>query len=143
MLAWVKTFHIVFMVAWFAGLFYLPRLFVYHTEVTTDDNTAYQRFCTMERRLSVLMSIGAALTIVFGGWLMMIHGADWVAANTWLHAKLLLVVGLIGYHGWCQVQVKRFQQQRNTHHANFFRKMNEVPTVFLVLIVILVEVRPF
>lgn len=143
MLAWVKTFHIVFMVAWFAGLFYLPRLFVYHTEIAPEDRVNYQRFCTMERRLSILMSIGAVLTILFGGWLMALYGGAWIAANAWLHVKLLLVLGLIGFHGWCQIQVKHFRQQRNTHGANLFRKMNEVPTVFLLLIVILVEVQPF
>src|SRR5699024_9936828 len=74
MLAWVKTFHIVFMVAWFAGLFYLPRLFVYHTEIAPEDRVNYQRFCTMERRLSMLMSIAAVLTILFGGWLMALYG---------------------------------------------------------------------
>lgn len=141
MLAWVKAFHIIFMVAWFAGLFYLPRLFVYHTEVA--DDAGHQRFCTMERRLSALMSIGAALTIGSGTWLLLLYGSDWVAANAWLHAKLLLVAGLIGFHGWCQIQVKRFRQRRNTHGAGFYRLINEAPTVFLVLIVILVEVRPF
>lgn len=143
MLVWAKTFHIIFMVTWFAGLFYLPRLFVYHTQVAADETAGHQRFCTMERRLSILMSIGAALTIIFGAWTMWLYGAAWIAAATWLHAKLLLVIGLIGFHGWCQVQVKRFRQQRNTHSTNFFRKINELPTVFLVLIVILVEVQPF
>jgi len=143
MLAWVKTFHIIFMVTWFAGLFYLPRLFVYHTEVAPEDRVSYQRFCTMERRLSVLMSIGAILTIIFGGWLMALYGGAWIAANAWLHAKLLLVAILIGFHGWCQLQARKFRQQRNSHGANFYRKMNEVPTVLLILIVILVEVQPF
>lgn len=141
MLAWVKAFHIIFMVTWFAGLFYLPRLFVYHTQVT-DDN-AHQRFCLMEKRLAIMMSIGALLTIVFGAWLMGLYGGAWIAANAWLHAKLLLVLVLIGYHGWCQVQVKKLRERRNNHSENFFRWMNEVPTVLLIAIVILVEVQPF
>lgn len=141
MLAWVKAFHIIFMVTWFAGLFYLPRLFVYHTEVT--DDTGHQRFCTMEKRLSILMSIGATLTIVFGIWLITLYGGAWFAASGWLHAKLLLVLGLIGYHGWCQIQVKKFRERRDQHNAKFFRWMNEVPTLLLVAIVILAVVQPF
>lgn len=138
---WVKAFHIVSMVAWFAGLFYLPRLFVYHTAVT--DDAGYQRFCTMEKRLAGLMSIAALFTIAFGVWLLLSYGVAWLGANAWMHAKLVLVLGLIGYHGWCQVQVKKFREQRNTGGAGFFRLMNEVPTVFLVLIVILAVVKPF
>lgn len=141
MLAWVKALHIIFMVTWFAGLFYLPRLFVYHTEVS--DDSGYQRFCVMEKRLSVLMSIGAVLTIVFGIWLMLLYGGGWIAANAWLHAKLLLVLILIGYHGWCQIQVKKFREQRNSHGSGFFRLINEVPTLFLAAIVILAVVKPF
>src|SRR5690625_4671528 len=141
MLAWVKAFHIIFMVTWFAGLFYLPRLFVYHAEVTDDGSR--QRFCTMEKRLSVLMSIGAALTIIFGIWLIVLYGEAWCAASGWLHVKLLLVLGLIGYHGWCQVQVKTFRAQRNQHTANFYRWMNELPTLLLIAIVILAVVKPF
>lgn len=141
MLAWVKAFHIIFMVTWFAGLFYLPRLFVYHAQTT--DNAGHQRFCTMEKRLSVLMSIGATLTIVFGIWLMALYGEAWLAANAWFHVKLLLVLGLVGYHGWCQVQTKKLRENRNTHDAGFFRLMNEVPTLLLIAIVILVEVQPF
>lgn len=139
--AWIKAFHIIFMVTWFAGLFYLPRLFVYHTEAT--DDAGHRRLCTMEKRLSILMSIGAALTIVFGAWLLWLYGTDWLAANAWMHVKLLLVLGLIGYHGWCQIQVKKFREHRNGRDSRFFRLMNEVPTVFLVAIVILAVVKPF
>jgi len=141
MLAWVKAFHIIFMVTWFAGLFYLPRLFVYHTEVT--DNSAHQRFCTMEKRLSVLMSIGAALTVLFGIWLIALYGGAWFATSGWLHVKLLLVLALIGYHGWCQIQVKILRTQRSRHSANFYRWMNELPTLLLIGIVILAVVKPF
>ncbi|MES1924535.1 CopD family protein [Salinisphaera sp. T31B1] len=141
MLLWVKAFHVIAMVTWFAGLFYLPRLFVYHAD--THDEAGHTRFCVMERRLGILMSIGAAATIGFGVWLLVGYGSAWMANNGWMHVKLLLVLGLIGYHGWCQVQVKKFREQRNKGSAGYFRLMNEVPTVFLVLIVILAIVKPF
>lgn len=141
MLLWIKAFHVISMVAWFAGLFYLPRLFVYHADTT--DEVGHARFCTMEKRLSILMSIAAALTIVFGVWLLAMYGGAWMAANGWIHAKLLLVLVLVGYHGWCQVQVKKFREHRNTASAGFFRAMNEVPTILLIAIVILAVVKPF
>lgn len=141
MLLWLKALHIIFFTAWFAGLFYLPRLFVYHADAR--DQISHDRFCIMEKRLSILMSIAALLTIVCGAWMLSLFGMGWLAHNGWMHAKLLLVVLLIGYHGWCQIQVKKFREGRNTHNAGFFRAMNEVPTVFLVLIVILAVVKPF
>ena len=97
----------------------------------------------MEKRLAILMSIGAALTIIFGVWLIAGYGGAWMAANGWIHVKLLFVLGLIGYHGWCQVQVKKFREQRNTGRAGYFRLMNEVPTIFLVAIIVLAIVKPF
>jgi len=141
MLLWLKAFHIIFFTAWFAGLFYLPRLFVYHADAT--DQISHDRFCIMERRLSALMSIAALLTIVCGVWMVSLYGMAWFANAGWLHTKLLLVLLLIGYHGWCQVQVKKFREKRNTRSANFFRGMNEVPSLFLLAIVILAVVRPF
>ena len=137
---WLKAFHIVFMVTWFAGLFYLPRLFVYHADAT--DQVSRERFCVMEKRLSILMSIGALLTIGFGVALMLGYGGAWIAASGWLHWKLLLVLGLIGFHGWCQIQCKKFREDRNRGSAGYFRLMNEVPTLFLVAIVILAVVKP-
>lgn len=141
MLLWLKAFHIIFFTAWFAGLFYLPRLFVYHAD--TQDTISHDRFCVMERRLSILMSIAAVLTIVCGVGMIGLYGLGWLANNGWMHAKLLLVVLLLGYHGWCQVQVKKFHEHRNSRSSGFFRAMNEVPSVFLVLIVILAVVKPF
>lgn len=138
---WIKAFHIIFMVTWFAGLFYLPRLFVYHAAAT--DQIGRQRFCVMEKRLSILMSIGAALTILLGAWLLVLLGGNWLAHNPWMHAKLALVVLLVIYHGWCQIQVKKFRHARTTHSSRFYRIANEVPTILLVLIVILVVVKPF
>ena len=138
---WIKAFHIVFMVTWFAGLFYLPRLFVYHAD--TADETRHARCCVMERRLSAIMGIGALLTIGLGLWLLVAYGSAWLSANGWMHAKLLLVAGLIGYHGWCQVQVKRFRERRNRGSSRYFRLMNEVPGAFLIAIVVLAVVKPF
>lgn len=138
---WIKALHIVFMVTWFAGLFYLPRLFVYHAD--THDDLGYDRFCLMERRLSILMSIGALLTIAPGLWLLFAYGADWLAASGWMHTKLALVAGLIGYHGWCQVQVKRFRERRNANSSRYFRWMNELPSILLIAIVVLAVVKPF
>lgn len=135
---WIKAFHIVFMVTWFAGLFYLPRLFVYHAE--TQDQISHDRFCIMEKRLSIIMSIGAALTIALGLWLLSGYS---LAGQGWIHAKLLLVVGLIGYHGWCQVQVKKFRQKRATGSSKYYRLMNEVPALALIAIVVLAVVKPF
>ena len=114
---WVKAFHIIFMVTWFAGLFYLPRLFVYHADAT--DPVGFDRFKIMEKRLSIIMSIGALGTLVLGFWLL--FGWHTAAAKYgWLHAKLLFVVLLIGYHGYCQVCVKRFREERNQHSAKFY-----------------------
>lgn len=138
---WVKAFHVISMVTWFAGLFYLPRLFVYH--VDTKDDVGHQRFCVMERKLSIIMSIGAALTIALGLWLLIGWWAGSLANQGWLHAKLVLVALLIGYHGWCQLQVKKFREQRATGSARYYRLMNEVPALALIGIVVLAMVKPF
>lgn len=141
MYLWVKAFHVIFMVAWFAGLFYLPRLFVYHAEAS--DAVGRERFKIMEKRLSILMSIAAVATIVFGIWLIGMLGWGWFMNTGWIHAKILLVVLLLGFHGWCQAQVKKFREDRASDSAGYFRLMNEVPTFFLVAIVVLAIVKPF
>lgn len=140
-MGWLIAFHMVFVVSWFAGLFYLPRLFVYHAD--THDQLGFDRFCTMERRLSILTSIAAAGTILLGGWLVALKGMDWLAVSGWFHAKLTLVVVLIGFQGWCQIQIKKFRERRNRLGADTFRWANEIPTIVLVLIMILIFVRPF
>jgi putative membrane protein len=139
--AWIKVFHVTFMVAWFAGLFYLPRLFVYHAEA--QDQVGRQRFCVMERRLAKLMSIAALGTIFFGAWLLALLGWGWLAATGWMQAKLVLVAGLVAYHGWCQIQIRKFRQQRATNTSKYYRAMNELPSLLLILILILVFIRPF
>ncbi|SFF51532.1 putative membrane protein [Fontimonas thermophila] len=136
---WVKAFHIVFVVSWFAGLFYLPRLFVYHAD--TRDAAGHERFCVMERRLYGITTIGMLGTWIFGIWLLLLI-PQWLSAG-WLHAKLALVVGLSGYHGWLKTRVRAFAEQRNDKSARFYRIVNEVPALVLVAIVILVVVKPF
>lgn len=138
---WIKAFHIVFMVTWFAGLFYLPRLFVYHT--MSEDRASRERFKVMERKLFWgIMNPGAILTIGFGLWLLI---ADWPVYQSagWLHAKLGLVVMLGGYHVWCGKLQRDFQHDRDTHSHVWYRWFNEIPVIFLTAIVILVIVRPF
>ncbi|HWU67317.1 MAG TPA: CopD family protein [Stenotrophobium sp.] len=135
---WIKAFHIIFVVTWFAGLFYLPRLFVYHTEIS--DDAGYQRFCTMERRLFAIMSIGMVGTVALGLWLWL---AYWPMQTGWLHAKFGLALLLIGYHHWLIVPMKRFRTRTNTRSAGFYRVINEIPVLFLVAMVILAVVKPF
>jgi len=134
---WVKAFHIIFMVTWFAGLFYLPRLFVYHA--SAQDETGLRRFEVMERRLFFIMSIGAIGTVGFGLWLM--FGWFW-PAPPWLHVKLGLVVLLLIYHMYCYVLMRKFRLRLNRHGEHFYRWFNEFPSLLLVAIVVLVVVKP-
>ena len=135
---WIKAFHIVFVVTWFAGLFYLPRLFVYHA--ISDDTAGRERFKVMERKLYYgIMAPGAVLTIAFGLWLWLGYGIS----GGWLHAKLALVAVLIAYHLWCGKLVNDFKQDRNTRSHVWYRWFNEFPTVILIVAVILTVVKPF
>ena len=135
---WIKAFHIAFMVTWFAGLFYLPRLFVYHA--MTSDAPGIERFRVMERKLYYgIMTPGAVLTIATGLVLWLYFGIT----GGWLHAKLALVAALVGYHIWCGALVRGFRDGRNAHSHVWYRWFNEVPVLFLVAIVILVTVKPF
>ena len=138
-MAWVKALHIVFMVTWFAGLFYLPRLFVYHAAAT--DRTSIERFKVMERKLFWgIMTPGAVLTVAFGVWLWL----GWFrGASGWLHAKLALVGLLLVYHYWCWRLLRAFAAERNRHSHVWYRWFNEVPTFVLFATVILVVVKPF
>ena len=136
---WVKSFHIIFMVTWFAGLFYLPRLFVYHA--AAQDRISLDRFKVMERRLFWgIMTPGAVLTILFGVWLWL----GWFRGATgWLHAKIALVAVLAAYHVWCWRLVKAFAAERNTKSERWYRWFNEFPTLVLVATVLLVVFKPF
>jgi putative membrane protein len=135
---WIKAFHIIFMVTWFAGLFYLPRLFVYHAETT--DEAGHLRFVTMERKLFALMSIGMLGTVVFGLWLWLGY---WPLKTGWLHAKFGLALLLIGYHHWLILPMKRFRSKTNIRSARFYRLTNEIPAFFLVAMILLAVLKPF
>src|SRR5258707_59069 len=130
---WLKAFHVIFMVTWFAGLFYLPRLFVYHCDVR--DIEGYARFCGMERKLFVIMSIGAAGTIAFGLSMLAVEPA--LLKMGWLQAKLALALGLVGYHTWLRTRVRAFASRTNTTSARSYRLVNEIPALFLIAMVTL------
>ncbi|HSR62477.1 MAG TPA: protoporphyrinogen oxidase HemJ [Gammaproteobacteria bacterium] len=139
---WIKALHIIFMVTWFAGLFYLPRLFVYHA--MAGDAVSIERFKIMERKLFYgIMTPGAILTIFFGIWTILAYGWNSYAGSFWLHVKLLLVALLILYHGYCGKLLMDFKRDRNRHSHVWYRWFNEIPVVFLIAIVILAVVRPF
>jgi putative membrane protein len=134
---WIKAFHIIFMVTWFAGLFYLPRLFVYHA--LAEDPPGRDRFKVMERKLYYgIMTPGAVLTIVTGLWLWLGHGIT----GGWLHPKLALVAVLIAYHLWCGKLLNDFKHDRNAKSHVWFRWFNEFPVVILAAVVILVVAKP-
>jgi len=135
---WVKALHIVFMVTWFAGLFYLPRLFVYHA--LSQDTVSQERFKVMERKLFWgIMAPGAMLTIAFGLWLWLGYGIS----GAWLHAKLALVVVLVAYHAWCGKLMLDFRAGRNARSHIWFRWFNEFPALILFATVFLVVLKPF
>ena len=137
----VKSLHIIFMVTWFAGLFYLPRLFVYHALATPDDRVGNERFKTMERKLyHGIMTPGATLTIVSGVWLWLGYGIS----GDWLYAKLALVALLIALHVYLGVLMRDFAHDRNCHGHVFYRWLNEIPALpVLVAVVFLVVMKPF
>ncbi len=138
---WIKALHIVFMVTWFAGLFYLPRLFVYHADA--HDEISHQRFLVMERKLFIIMTIGAVLTALFGIW--MLYAYAWAAyqASVWLIAKLMLVGLLIVFHLYCGRIMREFRAGTARHSHVFYRWINEIPALLLIGIVLLAVVKPF
>jgi len=141
---WVKAFHVIFMVTWMAGIFYLPRLFVYHAMCEADDSVGRERFKVMERKLYFgIMTPGMVLTVVFGTWMLVLYGWQFVTSNHWLHAKLVLVALLLAYHVHCYSLLKAFKEDRNTRSHRYFRVYNELPVFALIGIVILVIVKPF
>jgi len=134
---WIKSLHIVFMVTWYAGLFYLPRLFVYHA--MAEDAAGRERFKIMERKLYWgIMAPGALLTIIFGAWLF-----AYGVAGAWFHAKLGVVALTLAYHGYCGKLMLDFARDRNTKSHVWYRWFNEVPVVFLIATVVLAVVKPF
>ncbi|MEA5445230.1 CopD family protein [Gammaproteobacteria bacterium AB-CW1] len=134
----LKAFHIIFMVTWFAGLFYLPRLYIYHR--AAEDPVSRDRFQIMEHRLWVIMTIGAALTLASGLWLI---AMAWWPMPGWLHAKLALVAALFAYHFYCLRLNRLFRVDRMPHSDRFLRIFNELPALALVAIVLLAVLKPF
>ena len=139
---WLKALHLIFMVTWFAGLFYLPRLFVYHA--MSDDAISIERFKVMERKLYYGITLpGMIATWVFGVWMLADYAWAVYGTQGWLHAKLALLVLLTLYHFWCGKIVGDFKHDRNRRGHVWFRWFNEVPVLFLVGIIILASVKPF
>lgn len=138
---WLKSFHLIFVISWMAGLLYLPRIFVYHAEVITGSNED-KTFQNMEKRLlKYIMNPAMILTLIFGLWIAWIYGFK--NLGIWFHIKSTLVICLIGFHHYLAKMVKVFAQGKNNHSAKFYRIINEIPTVMMIAIVILVIVKPF
>ncbi len=137
---WVKAFHIIFMVTWFAALFYLPRLFVYHA--SAEDSISLERFKIMERKLFWgIATPGAIITLILGFWLMALMDYS-VFTTTWLQIKIILVALLLIYHFWCGKLMIDFKHNRNTHSHKWYRVFNELPVFGLIAIILLVELKP-
>jgi len=139
-LLWLKAFHVIFMVAWFAGIFYLPRLFVNHAE--TDNQDIANHLKGMERRLLYFITPFGILTVALGVALIYYYGMAWFVASHWLHIKLTLVVLLIGYHIYCFKILKTFAEDKNTRSGKFYRIFNEVPVIILFVVIILAYLKP-
>ena len=138
---WIKAFHVIFVITWMAALFYLPRLFVYHSSAT--DEVSRERFKLMEHKLyviiarpSMLLATGFGLWVLYLGW-------DAFAASGWLWVKLTAVVMLLGYHHFCARILRAFAADAESHSERFFRMFNEIPALLLIVIVIMVVVKPF
>lgn len=138
---WYKALHLIFMVAWFAGIFYLPRLFVYHAQTESAEVSAQLK--VMERRLLLFVTPFALLTLVFGGLLIYSYGAAWWQSSGWMQVKLVLVALLYAYHGYCFKLLADFKHDRNRRSDKFYRIFNEVPVLALFAIIILAVLKPF
>ena len=137
---WIKAFHIIAVVCWFSGIFYLPRLFVYHA--MAEDNTGHERFIVMERKLFWgIMTPSAVATVALGAWLIGLNPGYFMAAP-WMHAKLTLVMLVIVFHILCWRHMIQLRDQTSTRSHKYFRVFNELPVLALVAIVILVVVKP-
>ncbi len=136
---WIKTFHLLFVISWFAGLFYLPRIFVNLAQASND--ASYQTLIGMAQRLYRFMTILAVPAVILGLWLYLGYGLG--MGQGWMHAKLLLVLVLIGYHVSCKSLLRTFEAKANTRSHRFYRWYNEAPVILLLIILILVVTRPF
>jgi putative membrane protein len=135
-----KALHLAFMVAWFAGIFYLPRLFVYHAE--SNQPQVQNQLKVMERRLLYFVTPFAGLTLLFGVLLIQAYGMEWFSASRWMHYKLLLVALLYGYHGYCFKLLADFKADRNKRSGRFYRWFNEAPVLILFAIIFLAVLKP-
>jgi putative membrane protein len=139
---WIKAFHIVFVASWFAGLFYLPRIFVNLAMVPEDSAAERERLLLMSRKLLRFTTLLSVPAIVLGVWLWWGVGIGWGPGNAWMHAKLALVLLIVGYHHACGRMLKKFEANQNTHSHVWYRWFNEAPVLMLVAVVILVVVKP-
>jgi putative membrane protein len=137
---WLKAFHVIFMVAWFAGIFYLPRLFVNHAE--TDSKEVAEHLKGMEKRLLYFITPFGILTVILGLALIHVYGHAWFVAAKWLHIKITLVILLLIYHGYCFKLVKTFAEDKNTRSGKFYRIFNELPVITLFVVIILAYLKP-
>ena len=135
---WLKAFHVVAVITWFAGLFYLPRLYVYHADAR--DSISIERFKIMERRLFALMTIGAVASVALGT--AMLAAAPLYLAMPWLRIKLALVLLVVAYHGYCYKLMRDFAQDANARGSRWYRAFNEVPSLLLIAIVLLAVIKP-
>ena len=140
---WVKAFHLVFVASWFAGLFYLPRIFVNLTMVPPDSHAERERLLLMARKLYRFMSLLMVPAIGLGLVLWLGYGVGKGPQNYWLHAKLVLVVGALGYHHACRSLLRRFEEFANVRSERWFRVFNESAVLLFAAIVVLVIVKPF
>jgi len=140
MYLWLKAIHVIFMVTWFAGLFYLPRLFIYHA--MDENNASFDLFKVMEKRLFGIMTIGAAVTVFFGVGLLSMNWG-YLITSGWFMLKLVFIAALFGYHYWCYRIMLEFREGRNQRSHVWYRWFNEAPAVALIVIVIMVVVKPF
>ncbi|MES9961710.1 MAG: CopD family protein [Sedimenticola sp.] len=138
---WVKAFHIIFLVSWYAGLFYLPRLYVHHA--MSEDRATRERLEIMERKLFWFITPWAVLTIVFGLWLATFYQWEAILMMGWLQLKIVLVIPLIIFHVWCGKLMIQFRGSDNPHSHVWFRWFNEFPLLILVVVVLLVVLKPF
>jgi len=140
---WIKAFHIVFVASWFAGLFYLPRIFVNLAMVPEGSEAERERLLLMARKLMRFTTLLAVPAIALGLWLWWGVGIGWGPGNAWMHAKLAVVVLVVGYHHVCVRLLRKFENNENTHGHVWYRWFNEAPVLMLVTVVILVVVKPF
>ncbi len=138
---WLKAFHIIAVICWMAGIFYLPRLFVYHS--TTPEQSGRDRFKVMEAKLyRIIMNPSMLVTLVLGVW-MLVESWHAYSGSVWMWLKILLVVVLVGYHHYCLMIMRAFARDKVPHSEKFFRVFNEIPVLILIPVVILVTVKPF